>query len=84
VYGLSELAFKQIAESINVDTVKIHKIDLNFADWNELTKHPYISKNMARQIIKFRTKYGSFQGASVLRDSLILTKDEYIRLKPYL
>ena len=84
VYGLSELAFKQIAELVIVDTVKIHKIELNFADWNELTKHPYINKNMARQIIKFRTKYGSIQEASVLRDSLILTKDEYIRLKPYL
>lgn len=83
VYGLSEHAFKQIEELVKVDTVKIKKVDLNFANWNELTKHPYIQKNIAGQIIKFRTKYGSIVQSSVLRDRGILTPGEYIRLRPY-
>ena len=69
---------------VTVDSKRIRKVDLNFAEWNELAKHPYIQKNMANQIIKFRTKYGSIQKSSVLLDSMILNIDEYARLKPYL
>ena len=84
VYGLSEQTIQRMGGMINVDPAKVRKVDLNFADWNELAKHPYIQKNLASQIIKFRTKYGSIKEPSVLRDSLILNIDEYTRLRPYL
>lgn len=84
VYGLSEQVILQIDGMVTVDSKRIRKVDLNFAEWNELAKHPYIQKNMANQIIKFRTKYGSIQKSSVLLDSMILNIDEYARLKPYL
>lgn len=84
VYGLSEQTIHRMEGMVKVDPAKVHKVDLNFGDWNELAKHPYIQKNMANQIIKFRTKYGSIKEPSVLRDSLILNLEEYTRLRPYL
>jgi competence ComEA-like helix-hairpin-helix protein len=84
VYGLSEQVVRQIDGMVKVDPAKIRKVDLNFAEWNDLAKHPYIQKNLARQIIKFRTKYGSIHDTSVLRDSMILNTEEFARLKPYL
>lgn len=84
VYGLNEEVIRRIDEFITLDSKRIRKVDLNFAEWNELAKHPYIQKNIANQIIKFRTKYGSIQKSSVLLDSMILNIDEYARLKPYL
>jgi len=84
VYGLSEKTRLQIEAMIVVDSTKIHKVDLNFADWKELARHPYIQKNLASQIIKFRTKYGSINEPSVLRDSMILNSGEYTKLRPYL
>jgi len=84
VYGLSKQTIQQIEGMVTVDPAKVRKVDLNFADWKELAKHPYIQKNMANQIIKFRTKYGSIKEPSVLRDSLILNLEEYNRLRPYL
>ncbi len=84
VYGLSEEVIQRIDEFITVDSKRIRKVDLNFAEWNELAKHPYIQKNIANQIIRFRTKYGSIQKSSILLDSMILNIDEYARLKPYL
>lgn len=83
VYGLREETICQMEGIVKIDLGKIHKIDLNFADWNELSAHPYIRNNLAKQIIKFRTRVGSISDASVLKDSLILNKDEYERLKPY-
>jgi DNA uptake protein ComE-like DNA-binding protein len=84
VYGLSEPVIQQINKMVRVDPAHIRKVDLNFADWHELAKHPYIQKDRALQIVKFRTKYGSIQNPEVLRDSMILNIDEYARLKPYL
>lgn len=84
VYGLNEEVIRRIDEFVTVDSKRIRKVDLNFADWSELAKHPYIQKNTANQIIKFRTKHGSIQKSSILLDSMILNIDEYARLKPYL
>jgi len=83
VYGISDQTFLQIKDKLTIDIRKIRKLNLNFADVNELSKHPYLQKNLARQIIKFRTKNGKICDLSVLRDSMILNIDEYNRLKPY-
>jgi len=83
VYGLSEQTIRQIEEKVKLDNSKIRKIDLNFADADELSKHPYLKKNRATQIVKFRTKNGSLRDFSILRDSMILNIDEYNRIKPY-
>ncbi len=84
VYGLSEEVIRKIEGMVKIDPARIRKIDLNFADWNELAKHPYIQKNLARKIVKFRTKYGNINEYTVLRDSMILNIEEFARLKPYL
>jgi len=84
VYGLNEQTFQQIESKISIDEKKIRRLNLNFADESELSKHPYLQKGLARKIIKFRTKYGSIRDISILRDSMILNIDEYNRIKPYL
>lgn len=84
VFGLNENTIYQIDEMIKVDVSKIHKVDLNFTDRYELSRHPYIGKGIANQIISFRTRYGKISDPSVLKDSMILKDEEYERLKPYL
>lgn len=84
VFGLKEETIQQIETMLVIDSTKIHKIDLNFADWNELAGHPYIRNDLAREIIKFRTRVGNISDPSVLRDSMVLNYNEYERLRPYL
>ena len=83
VYGLSENALQQLAGRVTVDVSKIRKIDLNFSDLNELSRHPYLQKSLAKKIIKFRSRFGNIKEITVLRDSMILNIDEYNRIKPY-
>lgn len=83
VYGLSEQTIGLIGNQITLDAKKIRKIDLNFADLYELSKHPYLQKNLAKRIVEYRTKHGKIQDLTVLRDSMILNIDEYNRIKPY-
>ena len=84
VYGLSDKTRLQLETMVQIDTSKIQKVDLNFADWKELARHPYIQKNLASLIIKFRTKFGPINEPSVLRDSMILNIEKYTKLRPYL
>ncbi|MFY9154381.1 MAG: helix-hairpin-helix domain-containing protein [Prolixibacteraceae bacterium] len=83
IYGLKESTLLGLSELIRVDTTKIRKLNLNFADLNEISRHPYLTKNQAVKILKYRTKNGSFHHLSVLYDSMILNIDEYRRIKPY-
>ena len=83
VYGLNEQTFGLIENKVRVEPSRIKKIDLNFSDLNELSRHPYLQKNLASKIIKFRSKNGSFKNMIVLRDSMILNIEEYNRIKPY-
>lgn len=83
VYGLDETTVKRIENKITIDGTIIKKLNLNFSDQSELSRHPYIQLNLAKKIIKFRTKFGSINDWSILQDSMILNIDEYNRLKPY-
>jgi competence ComEA-like helix-hairpin-helix protein len=83
VYGLSEQTIRLIENKVTVDANRIKKLDLNFGDENELSRHPYLKKRLATQIVKFRTKHGAIRDLAILRDSMILNIDEYNRIKPY-
>lgn len=83
VYGLNEQTIQLITPSLTIDLSKIKKIDWNFADAFELSKHPYLRNNLSKQVVKFRSKNGSISNLEVLRDNMILNIDEYNRLKPY-
>lgn len=83
VYGLREETIRRIETMLVIDSTRIRKIDLNFADWNELAGHPYIRNKLAGEIIKFRTRVGKISDPSVLRDSMVLNPHEYERLRPY-
>jgi len=84
VYGLNEQTILRIKDKVTLDSTKIRKLDVNFADVRELSRHPYLQKNLAGKIVKFRTKNGSIHNLVILRDSMILNIDEYNRLKHYL
>ena len=83
VYGLNEETIRLLDQKLVINKSNIKKLDLNFTDVSELSRHPYLKKKLAGQIVKFRTRYGSIRDLSVLRDSMILNIDEYTRLRPY-
>ncbi len=83
VYGLSEVNINKIKASFLIDKSKIHKLDFNFGDLNDLSRHPYLKRNLALKILKFRSKYGKINDLMILKDSLVITNEEYERIKPY-
>ncbi|MCL3781566.1 helix-hairpin-helix domain-containing protein [Prolixibacteraceae bacterium JC049] len=60
VYGVTKEVIVKNEHQIWVDTTAIRKININFVSEWELKKHPYISKEEARNIVLYRSKNGKF------------------------
>jgi DNA uptake protein ComE-like DNA-binding protein len=84
VYNFPEETYQNIEALIKVDTLFVKKIRLNFAEYNELLRHPYLNKDQVRSILTYREKNGAFQEISSIH--LIKGIDEKTRSKilPYL
>ena len=85
IYGLKELTLKNLKESVYIDSVvSVRHIKVNFADWRELVRHPYISSDLANALINDRSAKGPFKGqVDLLRvegihDSLLIKIEKYL------
>jgi len=84
IYGFNPEMHELIIQQIFVDTTKIVKLDINFCSMPELSKHPYIGKELARKIINFRSKNGSISSTNILFEKKVLKVDEYKKIRPYI
>ena len=60
------------------------KIDINRADWPELTLLPDISETMARRIIDYRDRCGSFQSLEEIQRVQGIGPRTFDLIEPYL
>lgn len=81
---VTEANFEKISKQIYCDSCKIQKIDINFADPERLSEHPYISDRALRRIVKQRQLKGGWDSIEEMIDDDILSSDEAARLAPYL
>lgn len=84
VYGMTHENFKNIRDAIYIDTAAVITININTADFTELSRHPYMSDYQARAIIAFRDIKGPFSDTDELTDNHLLPEEIFRRLKPYL
>lgn len=64
VYNFPEETFQQLKNSIFVDSTLIIPIRINFAEYNDLLKHPYLNKKQVNALLKYREKNGAFDKIS--------------------
>ena len=60
IYNFPEETFIEIRRYINVDTTVIKKIRINYADFSDLLRHPYLEKADVEKIVRHREKFGPF------------------------
>jgi hypothetical protein len=87
--------FEEILEEIVEDTEDTqayemieylleNPIEVNQASIDDFTKIPFISQQLADDIIKFRSKYGDYYSIGELNSVPGMTKELYAKIKPYL
>lgn len=85
VYGLDSATVTRILDVafITSDFMPT-KININHAGEEELARHPYISKSMARAIVTYRFQHGTFGSPAELLNFPQLKAENAARAMPYL
>ncbi len=85
VYGLDSAVIQRMQQKFFIDTAFVpRKININKATFQELAAHPLISNRLARAVVTYRHQHGSFTSPDDIRKIIILTEEEFQRIKPYL
>ncbi len=73
-----------IKEYISFDNELISQININEATSEDLSKHPYISWNVANAIVKFRAQHGNYESLNEILKTKIIDNELFLKIKPYL
>lgn len=84
VYGIDSSTFALVSPQCTVDETRIHKININFAEVNELKAHPYFSYNLANAIVQYRDRHGKFTELETLKKIVLINERVYEKIIPYL
>jgi competence protein ComEA len=84
VYKFPSETYNSIKDYLTLDSGKVEKININFADINELKNHPYSNFEIARKIVYYRSQKGYIQAVDKLMDDSVIDLSAYNRLAPYL
>lgn len=84
VYNLPVETFKKVENNISVDTTLIKRINLNFAEYPDLLRHPYLNKTQVATILKYRDKNGPFKNILQLETTGLIDSETFQKIKPYL
>lgn len=84
VWGLSDSTVQVLQNSIEVDLIRIKKIDINSTDVRRLASHPYIDWTAAKAIVKYREQHGQYKQLDELRNIYLINDSLFQRILPYL
>lgn len=84
VYGLPEETYELIKNRISTDSTFISRININTADYKELSHIRYFEKYEIASILKYRQLKGNIAGMIDLIDNKLITKEKAFRVSPYL
>lgn len=84
VYGFDTALYYKISEQLIVDSTFIKRMNLNTVSTYKLSKHPYITWNMARVITDSRVQDGRFETKEDLLKRNLLNEVLYRKIAEYL
>ncbi len=84
IKGFRAENYEKIQKSLVVNSKLIKPIRINFAEFKELLKHPYLSYEDTKAILNYRNKHGSYTNLDVLKIQELITETVFQKIKPYL
>ena len=83
VYGFTNETYLKIVNLVYVDATNIRKINLNKAEYKDLYKHPYFSKDLINRILEYRKIQGKINNIDEMVKNKMITQEEADKIKPY-
>lgn len=84
VYGLRPETIEVITPRLVPDLSPVRIFDVNKATFEELVKHPYVSRNLASAILNYRHQHGNYKSLEDLRKIAILDDVTFKKLINYI
>lgn len=84
IYGIADTTYYILIDQIRVDASLIRSIDINLADFRELTSHPYLKSAEVKKILYYRGKYQAFSNPDEISINHLMDTIRYEKLRPYL
>jgi len=85
VYGLKGKSLENLKSVVYIDSLFTpEKTEINFSDWEEMVKHPYINSQLANDILDLRSNIGYLNTIDQLRDIPYLNDSILRRIEPYI
>lgn len=84
VYGINEETFKNIEQYLLVDTLKVRKININTAKFEEIYKHPYLNYSDTKALVNYRNVMGKFSSVKDILTYKLIPEKSYNKVKQYL
>jgi competence protein ComEA len=83
VYGIKDSVFQILKPQLFCSN-GVQPIAINVADFNVINRHPYISYQEAKAIVKYREQHGKFMDSSDLLKLAIVDASWLQKISPYL
>lgn len=84
VYNFPPETYESILDFLEVDTLLITKLRINFADFSDLLRHPYLNNEQVSAIVNQRDKEGPFKNLSEIETIQVFDSESFARIRPYL
>ncbi len=84
VYGFPEETYTALKEYFSVDTFKVEKLRINFVEYSDLIRHPYMKKESVQTILNYRQNRGPFFFKEQILNMGLLDSVSYVKISPYL
>lgn len=84
VYGLTEDTYNIISGRLSADTSAVRKIKVNTAEYKQLIKLPYFTKEEVSSILKYRESKGRIGGMKELIDNRLVSEEKAGKVRLYL
>jgi len=84
VYNFPVETFEDISDMLEVDSLEIKKLRINFIGYSELIRHPYLNKEQVVAILNWIDKNGPFKNLMEVASVEGFDPELFDRIRPYL
>lgn len=85
VWGMRDSVYSIILPHLILrDSTNLRKINVNTADYSELSHHPYLKSELVNLVLNYRKQHGPFSSTDQLRKVPLVDEELYRKIAPYL
>jgi|GEM_PF-440625 len=84
LYRFNDTVMRMLRERLVISAGRVVRLNINDASAGVLARHPYISAQLAAEIVRLRGELGTFDSVAQPRQLPLMNAENYRKIAPYL